>query len=87
MQLGVADAVEVMATVAVAKVTQVQGMARRSPPSFLMSVSSPLPCITDPAPRKRQALKNACVTRCRMAAQNTPIPTPMNMNPSWETVE
>jgi hypothetical protein len=43
--------------------------------------------ITEPAPRKRQALKKACVMTWKKPAQNAPTPTPMNMKPSWLTVE
>jgi hypothetical protein len=52
-----------------------------------MSSSSPLPCITLPAPKNRQALKNAWVMTCRKAAQKAPTPRPRNIRPSCETVE
>ena len=35
--------------------------------------------ITLPAPRNSSALKNACVIRCQMPAENAPTPTPRNM--------
>ena len=41
----------------------VYGSRRRRPPICMMSVRSPIACMTDPAPRKRPALKKACVKR------------------------
>src|SRR5258708_40100163 len=52
-----------------------------------MSCSPLMAWITEPEQRKRQALKKACVTRWKRPAVNAPTPTPMNMKPSWETVE
>jgi hypothetical protein len=43
--------------------------------------------ITEPAPRKRRALKKACVMRWKIAAENAPTPSATNMKPSCETVE
>jgi hypothetical protein len=43
--------------------------------------------MTEPAPRKRQALKKACVNTWKKPALKAPTPTPMNMKPSWLTVE
>ena len=77
----------VMARVEIPNVSAVSGIFRASPPMLRMSVSSPIPCITEPAPRKRQPLKKAWVTRWRMPAHQAPQPTPMNMKPSWLTVE
>jgi len=77
----------VIASVAMRKVLAVSGIFFARPPMFRMSVSSAMPCITEPAPRKRQALKKAWVTRCRTPASYAPAPTPMNMYPSCETVE
>jgi hypothetical protein len=49
-------------------VIRVIGMCLRSPPIVVMSpgVFEPpcsMPCMTEPAPRNRHALKNACVPR------------------------
>ncbi len=77
----------VMAMVAMRKVIRVAGILSFRPPMLRMSVSSPMPCITEPAPRKRQALKKAWVTRCITPPKKTPAPTPMNMKPSCDTVE
>ena len=77
----------VMARVEMPKVSAVSGIFFQRPPILRMSVSSPIPCITEPAPRKRQPLKKAWVTRCRTPAHQAPTPTPMNMKPSWLTVE
>ena len=50
-----------IAAVAIAKVAKVTGIFRASPPIFMMSCSPDKAWITLPAPRNRQALKNACV--------------------------
>jgi hypothetical protein len=52
-----------------------------------MSWRSPQACITAPAPRKRQALKNAWVNTWKKPALKAPTPHARNMNPSWLTVE
>ena len=57
------------------------------PPIFRMSCSWWHPTITLPAPRNRQALKNAWVMRWKMPTQYAPTPTAMNMKPSWLIVE
>ena len=57
------------------------------PPILRMSCSPLMAWITEPEPRKRQALKKACVTRWKTPAVKAPTPTPMNMKPSCETVE
>ena len=75
-----------MVTQAARYVQRVIGVYSRSPPIFRMSCSWWQARITEPDPRKRQALKKACVIRWKMPAQYAPTPTPMNMNPSWETV-
>ena len=49
-------------------VDAVSGMKRRRPPMRFMSCSSWSPWMTDPAPRKRSALKKAWVTMWKMAA-------------------
>src|SRR5262249_4025830 len=46
-----------------------------------------MPWMTEPEPRNRQALKQAWVSRWNAPAQYAPTPTPMNMKPSWLTVE
>ena len=56
-----------IAAVATAKVRKVIGMRRASPPILRMSCSPPSAWITLPAPRKRQALKKACVMTWKMA--------------------
>ena len=50
-----------IAAVATAKVTNVTGILRARPPILRMSCSPPSAWMTLPAPRNRQALKNACV--------------------------
>jgi hypothetical protein len=50
-----------IAAVATAKVANVTGILRASPPILRMSCSPLIAWITLPAPRKRHALKNACV--------------------------
>jgi hypothetical protein len=57
-----------MAAQAAMVVQKVTGMTDRRPPKCLMSVSSSLPCITEPAPRNSWALKKAWVTRWNMPA-------------------
>ena len=49
-------------------VTAVTGMILRKAPMRRMSCSSCMPWITEPAPRKSSALKNACVIMWKMAA-------------------
>ena len=48
---------------AIAIVANVMGILRARPPMRVMSCSPCMPWITDPAPRKSRALKNACVIR------------------------
>jgi hypothetical protein len=43
--------------------------------------------MTDPLPRKRSALKKACVIRWNAPAENAPTPIAVNMYPSCDTVE
>ncbi len=59
------------------------------PPSLRMSASpwAWTACITEPAPRKRQALKKAWVKTWKKPAVIAPTPTAANMKPSWLTVE
>ena len=68
-----------MATVATSMVYQVTGSFRPSPPIFRRSCSPERAWITEPAPRKRSALKKACVTRWKIPAAYDPTPTPTNM--------
>src|SRR5256885_10814641 len=77
-----------------ANVRYVVGSHLRRPPMLRMSCAafeSWMPaCIawmTEPAPRKRHALKNAWVKTWKNPAEKAPTPTPRNMNPSWLTVE
>ena len=76
-----------MAAVAMAKVAKVTGIRRARPPILRMSCSPPSAWITLPAPRKRQALKKACVYRWKIATPYAPTPSATNMNPSCEIVE
>ncbi len=57
-----------MARVATPIVAAVIGIFRRSPPILCMSCSSLMAWITDPAPRKRSALKKAWVMRWKIPA-------------------
>src|ERR1044071_4327387 len=55
------------------------GSLARSPPIVMMSPgvfepSCSIACITEPAPRNRQALKNAWVPRGKIAAVQLPVP-------------
>ena len=73
-------------------VAWVIGSRRRSPPMVMMSPGVVEPacsrlCITEPAPRNRQALKNAWVPRWKIAAVQLPVPAATNMKPSCDTVE
>ena len=76
------------------KVQWVVGMYLRRPPMRRMSCTTSSPCsracmawITEPAHRNRQPLKKACVSTWKKPAPKAPTPTPMNMKPSWLTVE
>ena len=62
-------------------VQNVIGMYLRSPPmSFFMSKEWCEPeWLTEPAPRKRSALKNAWVKRWKTAPTQAPTPRPMTM--------
>ena len=66
---------------------KVQGIFLRSPPRLRMSCSWWQARITEPEPRKRAALKKAWVNTWNMPAEKAPAPMPMNMKPSWLTVE
>ncbi len=49
------------------------------PPILRMSCSPEQAWITEPAPRKRQALKKACVKTWNIPALNAPAPAARNM--------
>ena len=57
-----------IASVATMNVVDVAGRCFRSPPIFRMSWMPPIAWMTLPEPRKRHALKNACVIRWKMPA-------------------
>ena len=69
--------------------TKVIGIFRHRPPmSFFMSKEWwEAEWLTEPAPRNRQALKNAWVKMWNTAGSHTPTPRPIVMSPSWDTVE
>ena len=62
-----------------AKVQKVVGMYFLSPPIFVMSKVWWAAWLTEPAPRKRHALKNAWVKRWKMAAVQAPTPRAATM--------
>src|SRR5262245_19955050 len=75
---------------AIRYVQPVIGSFFQSPPMRVMSCSWWQAWITEPEPRKRQALKNACVTRWKRPACHAmfePTPSAVNMKPSCEMVE
>ena len=83
-----------IASVDAANVQNVSGMYLARPPMFRMScerssswMRACIAWMTLPAPRKRQALKKACVKTWKKPAVNAPTPTPSTMKPSWLTVE
>ena len=57
----------------------VHGSCGVRPPIRRMSCSPDSAWITEPAPRKSSALKNACVIRWKMPAANAPTPQARNM--------
>ena len=65
----------------ITNVAKVCGMYLRRPPmSFFMSNEWCAPeWLTEPAPRKRSALKNAWVKRWKIAAIHAPTPRPITM--------
>src|SRR5918996_2882629 len=65
----------------------VTGSFRHRPPRRFRSISPWVACITLPAPRNITALKNACVTRWKMATAYAPTPAARNIRPSWLIVE
>src|SRR6266853_4745461 len=62
-------------------------MYLRRPPILRMSCSWCRAMMTEPAPRKRRALKNAWVIRWKMAAEYAEAPSATVMYPSWDSVE
>ena len=68
-----------IASVATRKVRYVVRIFEASPPIFRMSCSPPSAWMTDPDPRKRQALKKACVITWNIPATNAPTPHARNM--------
>ena len=71
--------VPAIAMVAMRNVQKVVGILSFKPPIFRMSCSPLMPWMTLPEPRKRHALKNACVTRWKMPAAKAPTPMATNM--------
>jgi len=69
------------------KTRVVQGRRLANPPILVMSPEPLMACMTEPAHRKRPALKKAWVKRWKMPPAKLPVPTPTNMKPSWLTVE
>ena len=59
--------------------TNVNGMARLKPPILSSDCSPPIAPITEPAPMKRSALKNACVIRWNSPAAYAKVETPSTM--------
>ena len=63
-------------------VAAVIGITRRRPPNRRMSITPPMACMTEPAPRNRSALKQAWVSRWKIAAVKpsmVPVPRLANM--------
>ena len=60
-------------------VAKVTGMYFFSPPIRRMSCSWCMPCMTEPEPRNRRALKKACVITWNIAATKAPTPHAKNM--------
>ena len=55
------------------------GIARRKPPILSIDCSPPIALITDPAPMKSSALKNAWVIRWNSPPTYANVDTPTNM--------
>ena len=75
------------ASVAIRNVMFVIGIFLRSPPISRMSKVWWHAWLTEPAPRKRQALKKAWVKRWNTPAVHAPTPRAITMYPSCEIVE
>ena len=56
-----------MASQPAPKVSQVVGILPDRLPKVRMSTRSPMPCMTEPAPRNIPALKKPCVSRWKIA--------------------
>jgi len=76
-----------IANVEMTNVMCVTGIHFLRPPILRMSCSPPIAWMTLPEPRNKQALKKAWVIKWKMPAAYAPTPMPMNMYPSWLTVE
>src|SRR5437763_16942104 len=63
-----------MAIVAIRNVQAVIGIFFHRPPILRMSCSPLIAWMTDPDPRNRQAVKNACVKRWKIPAVNAATP-------------
>ena len=66
----------------IAKVAWVIGINFRKPLKRRMSMTPPIECITLPAPKNNNALKNACVNKWNIPAEmpaNVPVPKAKNM--------
>ncbi len=72
-------AMPAIAIVAKSIVRKVCGMRDARPPMCRMSCSWCMDMITEPEPRKRQALKKACVKTWNMPAEKAPTPHARNM--------
>ena len=68
-----------IASVAASIVRNVCGTREARPPMWRMSCSWCIAMMTEPEPRKRQALKKACVKTWNMPAENAPTPQARNM--------
>ncbi len=68
-----------IASVAARNVQNVMGIFDFRPPMWRTSSSSDIACMTEPAPRKRQALKQACVMTWNMPTGKAPTPQARNM--------
>ena len=67
------------ASAPIVNVTNVNGIDRRKPPILSSDCSPPIAPITDPAPMKRRALKNAWVMRWNSPAAYANVDTPRTM--------
>ena len=67
------------ASAPIVNVTNVNGIALRKPPILSSDCVPPIAAITDPAPMKRSALKNACAMRRNIPALYANAETPRIM--------
>ena len=68
-------------SVAAMNVAAVRGIFFSRPPILSMSCSWWQPWMTEPAPRKSVALKNACIAMCSTASSGWPRPRAQPMIP------